>query len=256
MRSREPQTYPPSAPMAFDSVPTCTSTRPCTPKWSMVPRPLRPSTPEACASSTIMMAPYFSASAHSPGSGPISPSMEKTPSVISSLCPGWSLTLANCSSAWARSLWRKTRILARESRAPSMMLAWFSSSEMMKSSLSRMAETVPALAANPGLEDDAGLDVLESRDALLQFHVNAHGAGDGAHRARADAVLARGLQRGLAQLGVGRQAEIVVGGQVDHLPAVEMADRRLLVVQYAQAEVGSFLLQAVEFFAKIGELRA
>ena len=29
---RLPATYPPSAPMAFDSVPTWMSTRPCTPK--------------------------------------------------------------------------------------------------------------------------------------------------------------------------------------------------------------------------------
>ncbi len=33
------------------------------------------------------------------------------------------------------------------------------------------------------LEDDAGLDVLEARDLLLQLHVNLHGAGDGAHGA-------------------------------------------------------------------------
>ncbi len=50
----------------------------------MVPRPWRPSTPLLCASSTIMMAPYFSAAAHRPGSGPISPSMLKTPSLMSS----------------------------------------------------------------------------------------------------------------------------------------------------------------------------
>ena len=34
-------------------------------------------------------------------------------------------------------------------RQPSMMLAWFSSSEMTTSSLVRMAATVPALAAKP-----------------------------------------------------------------------------------------------------------
>jgi hypothetical protein len=47
------------------------------------------------------------------------------------------------------SLWRKTLIPARERRAPSMMEAWLSSSLTMKSSLPRMAETVPALAVNP-----------------------------------------------------------------------------------------------------------
>ena len=53
--------------MALDNVPTWMSTRPCTLKWSTVPRPLRPRTPEACASSTIMMAPYFSARSHKRG---------------------------------------------------------------------------------------------------------------------------------------------------------------------------------------------
>ena len=135
--------------MAFDSVPTCMSTRPCTLKWSIVPRPLRPSTPDECASSTIMIAPYFSASSHKLRQRPMSPSMENTPSVITSLRPGSFFTLASCSSACATSLWRKTRIFARDSRAPSMIEAWFSSSEMMKSSLPSSAETVPAFAVNP-----------------------------------------------------------------------------------------------------------
>ncbi len=127
-----------------------------------------------------------------------------------------------------------------------MMLAWFSSSEMMKSSLPRMRRDGARVGGEAGLEDHAGFDVLEARDLLLQLHVDLHGAGDGAHRARADAVLLRGFERGFAQLGMGRQAEIVVGGEVDDLLAVEGADRRLLVVEHAQLEVGALLLQVVE----------
>ncbi len=41
----------------WTSVPTWMSTRPWRSKWSTVPRPLRPRTPEAWASSTITMAP-------------------------------------------------------------------------------------------------------------------------------------------------------------------------------------------------------
>jgi hypothetical protein len=40
-------------------------------------------------------------------------------------------------------------IAALLNRQPSMMLAWLSSSEMMTSSLFRIAETVPAFAAKP-----------------------------------------------------------------------------------------------------------
>ena len=41
-----------------------------------------------CASSTIMMQLYFSARSQSCGSGAMSPSIEKTPSVMSSFLPG------------------------------------------------------------------------------------------------------------------------------------------------------------------------
>ena len=43
----------------------------------------------------------------------------------------------------------KTLMVARLRRAPSMMLAWFSSSETMASSRPRIAATVPAFAAKP-----------------------------------------------------------------------------------------------------------
>jgi len=75
--------------------------------------------------------------------------MEKTPSVMMSFLPGSFSTSLSSSSQWATSLWRKTLILALERRAPSMMLAWLSSSERMKSSLPRMEPTVPALAVKP-----------------------------------------------------------------------------------------------------------
>ena len=41
-----PATYPPIAPIAFDKVPILKSTLPCKPKWSTVPRPFSPKTPD------------------------------------------------------------------------------------------------------------------------------------------------------------------------------------------------------------------
>ena len=240
--------------MAFDNVPTWTSTLPWALKWSTLPRPLRPRTPEAWASSTIMMAPYFSASAASLATGPMSPSMEKTPSVMSSLWPGSFCNSFSSSSAWATSLWRKTLIFARDRRAPSMMLAWFSSSERMKSSLPRMAETVPALAAKPDWKTTQASTFLKAAILFFQLHVDAHGSGDGAHGAGADAVLLRGGDGGLAQLGVVAQAEVVVAGEVDDLAAVVVADGGLLVVEDAQAEVGAAGAQVVERGGQVGEL--
>src|ERR1019366_5687442 len=56
-----------------------------------------------------------------------------------------------------------------------------------------------------------------------------------------------------AQLGVRRQAEVVVGREIDDLLAVEAAHRRLLVVEHAQLEVGALLLQLVELVGEVGQ---
>ena len=134
-----------------------------------------------------------------------------------------------------------------------MMLAWFSSSEMMKSSLPRIAETVPAFAVKPDWKTTQASTFLKRAIFLFQLHVNTHGAGDGAHGARAHAILLRRLQSGFAQLGVRCQPEVVVGSEVDDLLAVEGAHRRLLVLKHAQLEVRAFLLQVVELVGEEGE---
>ncbi len=64
-------------------------------------------------------------------------------------------------------------------------MAWLSSSEMMKSSLPRIAETVPALAVKPDWKTTQASTFLKRGDLFFQLHVDAHGAGDGADRARA-----------------------------------------------------------------------
>ena len=58
------------------------------------------------------------------------------------------------------------------------------------------------------------------------------------------------------QLGMIAEAEVVVGGEVDDALAVVGADRGLLVVEDAQLEVGSALLQVVELGGEMGELGA
>jgi len=73
------------------------------------------------------------------------------------------------------------------------------------------------------LEHHRGLHVLELRDAALEFHVHAHGAGNGAHGARPHAVPPRGLERGFAQPRVRGEAQVVVGGEVDNFLAIKSA---------------------------------
>ena len=100
------------------------------------------------------------------------------------------------------------------------------------------------------LKHHDGLDVLELGEAALELHVHLHRAGDRAHRARADAVLADGVERGLAQLRVRGEAEIVVRRQVDHRLVVERRVRRGLAFEDAQLAVEALLLQVVEFDGK------
>ncbi len=61
------------------------------------------------------------------------------------------------------------------------------------------------------LEDHAGLNILEEGDLLFQFHVDLHRARDCADRAGPDSIPAGGLERRLAQLGMGCQSQVIVG---------------------------------------------
>ncbi|COG24316.1 Uncharacterised protein [Streptococcus pneumoniae] len=76
-----PATYPPITPIAFDNVPIWKSTLSERPKCFTVPAPF-PSTPEPCASSTYVIKSNSSAISTISGSFATSPSIEKTPSVI------------------------------------------------------------------------------------------------------------------------------------------------------------------------------
>ena len=96
------------------------------------------------------------------------------------------------------------------------------------------------------LKDDAGLDVLEARNLFFELHVDAHGSGDGAHRARAHAEGARGGEGGFNELGMVGQAKVVVAGQVDDLAAVVVAHRGLLIVEHAELEVRALGAEFVE----------
>ena len=106
-----------------------------------------------------------------------------------------------------------------------------------------MAETVPALAAEAALKHDDGFDVLERGEPPLELHVQLHRAGDGAHRARAGAVLAHGVERRLAQLRMRRQAEIVVRREIDDRLVIEGRVRALLALEDAQLAIEALLLQ-------------
>ena len=94
------------------------------------------------------------------------------------------------------------------------------------------------------LKDDDGFDVLELGEPPLELHVHFHGSRDGAHRAGADAELLDRVERGLLQLRMRRQAEIVVRRQIDDRLVIVGGVRFGLAFEDAQLSIQSLLLQA------------
>jgi hypothetical protein len=115
-----------------------------------------------------------------------------------------------------------------------MMEAWLSSSEMMMSSLPRIAETVPALAVKPDWKTTDASTFLKRAifssssmwidmvPAMVRTAPEPTPHFSVASKAR------------LAKLGVRGQSQIIVGREVDDFMAVETRNGKLLRFQNAQ----------------------
>ena len=68
----------------------------------------------------------------------------------------------------------------------------------------------PRIRRKARLKDHAPFDILEARNLLLEFQVDLHRPGNGAHRTRPHAISLRRLQCRLAQLRMRRQPQIIV----------------------------------------------
>ena len=101
------------------------------------------------------------------------------------------------------------------------------------------------------LEHHAGFDILEACDALLELHVQGHGAGDGAHRTRAHAKLACGCERRFHQFWMSCEPEIIVGREIDDIAAVETRLRRARRFQNAQPLIGTRLAPRLQLPAQV-----
>ena len=97
------------------------------------------------------------------------------------------------------------------------------------------------------LEHHHGFDVLEFREPLFELHVHGHGSRDGANRAGADAVVLDGVERGLHQLRMRRETEIVVRREIDDRLVVEGRVGFRLAFEDAEPAIKALLLQRVEF---------
>ena len=107
-----------------------------------------------------------------------------------------------------------------------------------------------SVGGESGLENNAGFNILETRDLFFQFHMDFHRAGNRAHRPGTDPVFARGFESCFAKLGMSGEAKVIVGGKINDALAVESADGGLLVFENAQAEVRALRLQIIKLVGK------
>src|SRR5262249_7946721 len=122
---------------------------------------------------------------------------------------------------------------------PSMIEAWFSSSEMIASDSPSSGSNTPPLASNQaaqrvpssapphaaaaveaGRVEDRVLGAHELGDALLQRAVQVLRAADEAHGRQAVPAAVERAMRGLEDGGMRGQAEVVVGAEHQHAAAV------------------------------------
>jgi hypothetical protein len=102
------------------------------------------------------------------------------------------------------------------------------------------------LAAKPD-----GKTTLEAGDLRFEVHVHFHGACNGADGAGADAEFAGGVDGGAAEFGMGGEAEIIIGAEVDYLAAIESADGLLFAFEEAQVEIKVLGFQVFERVVQI-----
>ena len=133
-----PATKPPRAPTVFDSVPMRSASRPV--RSGSGPR-------TACASSSTSNAPRRAHSAARASTSATSPSIENTESVTTTERSAG--TVVSRCSTWSRSRWWYTSTRARLRRHPSMIDAWFSSSEHMSTPGAPNVVRTPRFVANP-----------------------------------------------------------------------------------------------------------
>jgi len=103
-----------------------------------------------------------------------------------------------------------------------MMLAWLSSSLDDVVFGGEDGGDGAGVGGEAGLENDAGFHILEGGDPLFELHVDAHGTGDGAYGAGADTNLRTASRAASRKLGMGGEAEVVIGCQVYDLLAIEL----------------------------------
>ena len=256
--SAGPAITPPQEASDFENVAIRRSTRSSTPSSSAVPAPRAPSTPSACASSTISRAPNRRHSSTISGSGATSPSIEKTPSTTTSTPPPSAAAFSSVRSSRSMRLWRNGRSLARERMQPSRIEAWSPESAI---TVSPGAEDRPERAEVglvAGREHERRLGPQPLGELALELEVQVDRPVQEARAGQPGAVAVQRVERALLDPLVAGQPEVVVGAEHDPLPALHLHDGQRRSLEHAEVRQrielpgGSQLLQAL-VLPRLGE---
>ena len=134
-----------------------------------------------------------------------------------------------------------------------MMLAWLSASLTIVAPSGARIGMTPVLAVKPDWKVRTASVCLNVGQARLQLLVEAHRAGDRPHRPGARAEPLDRLERGLPQLRMGVEAEVVVAREGDDLAPVDHAAALLLALDDPQAPVQALRLQLLDLRVEEGE---
>ena len=220
--SREPATKPPHEARLFENVPIRRSQRSSTPNSSAVPAPRAPSTPAACASSTIRRAPKRAHSSTICGSGATSPSIENTPSTTTRTPPPSPAAFSSVRSSRSSRLWRNGRSLARDSRQPSRIEAWSPESAITVSPGPRIVPSVPTLAWWPVVKTIASSVPIQAASSASSSRCSPSVPLRSREPVRPGPVALERVARALHDARVAGEPEVVVGAEHDALGALHL----------------------------------
>ena len=127
-----------------------------------------------------------------------------------------------------------------------MMLAWLRASLTIDRALRREDRDDAGVGREARLEGEDRLGVLEGRQARLELLVEAHGAGDRAHRPEPAPKRSTASSAAAPQLRMGVEPEVVVRAERDDLAPVDDASALLLALDDPQPPIQALRLQLLD----------
>ena len=224
--SCEPAMKPPQLASDFENVPIRRSTSASTPNSSLAPAPRAPSTPAACASSTISRAPCALHSSTIRGRSATSPSIEKTPSTTTSTPPPSSPgALEHLLELVEPPVAERAQLGAREQAAVEDRGVVGGVGDHRVAGRQQRAERAD-VGLVAGGEDDRLLGAHPLRQLALELEVQLDRAVQQPRAGQARAVALERVARAGDHALVAGQAEVVVGAEHHPLGALHRHHRR------------------------------